>query len=485
MDLSMDAGFVRLRHLGVALILLGLGATTSLEGQRLNLSQLASVAPNETTLVSGWTRQDTTTKRSWTDSDAFRTSIAPVILIGAGLLTYRDDGFLSRQDVRDFRQDNFAGFNTNFDDLTRFLPAMAVYGLNIGGVPGRHTVGRATISYVVGSAVYLPVVFLLKGTTNVLRPDGSSDTSFPSGHSAAAFSSAVFLEKEYGYRNRLYPVAGYTVASITGMLRILNDRHWISDVLVGAGIGMLGTRLGYAIVNHFADGRGENTLPPPGSGPQDRRPHFVDIKGGMANLTGNLGSQENGLFGEDGSQFGVEGAYFPWMHLGFGGEWSLASFPLNAENVLLPPGAGLVADDVITTSMGTQSVLFGPYVDVPLGRTFSFTGKLTVGWSSGADAAVILDVDPAFEDQLGTETPLAVFTPQSGFGWATRLGIRAHIFPHNSLLIFGEYNSSIHDVDVTAYDVSPTGTTPLPPRTLSDVDLSYASLGLALSIMAW
>lgn len=484
MDRPMDAGYVRLRQLGVALMLLGLGAASSLEGQRLHLSPPANVAPHETTLISGWIRQDTT-KRSWTDSDAFRMSIAPAMLIGAGLLTFRDKGFLNRQDVRDFRQEHFAGFNTNFDDLTRFLPALAVYGLNIGGVPGRHTVGRATLSFAVGSAVYLPVVFLLKQTTNVLRPDGSSTTSFPSGHTAAAFSSAVFLEEEYGYRNRLYPVAGYTVASITGMLRILNDRHWISDVLVGAGIGMLGTRLGYAIVNHFANGRGENPLPPPGSGPGDRRPHFVDIKGGMANLTGDLGSRENGLFGEDGSQFGVEAAYFPWMHVGFGGEWSLSSFPLNVEIVVLPPGASQVSDGVFATPMGTQSVFLGPYFDVPLGRTFSLTGKLTAGWSSGADATVILEIAPAFQDQLGSETPLAVFTPQSGFGWATRLGIRAHIFPHSSLLLFGEYNSSIHDVEVAAFDVSPASSTPLPPRTIPGVDLSYVSLGLALSIMAW
>ena len=480
MDQSTGVGPVRLSHFGVALILLGLCSATSLEGQRLTLSRPARVAPHETTLITGWIPQDTT-KRSWTDSDAFRMTIAPAILIGAGLLTYRDQGFLNRQDVRDFRQEHFAGFNTNFDDLTRFLPAMAVYGLNIGGVPGRHTVGRATLSFAVGSAVYLPVVFLLKQTTNVLRPDGSSATSFPSGHTAAAFSSAVFLEEEYGYRSRLYPVAGYTVATITGMLRILNDRHWITDVLVGAGIGMLGTRLGYAIVNHFADGRGENSLPAPGSGPADRRPHFVDIKGGMANLTGDLGSRENGLFGEDGSQFGVEGAYFPWMHLGFGGEWSLSSFPLNVETVALPP----VADGAFATAMGTQSVYFGPYVDVPLGRTFSLPGKLTAGWSSGAEAAVILEIAPAFQGQLGSEAPLVVFTPQSGPGWATRLGIRAHILPHSSLLIFGEYNSSIHDVEVTEYDVTPTGTTPLPPRILSDVDLSYFSLGLALSIMAW
>lgn len=484
MDPSTGAGSVRLCQAGAALILLGLGAATSLEGQRLNLGHLPHVAPHERTLISGWLRQDTT-KQSWTDSDAFRMTIAPAVLIGAGLLTFRDEGFLSRQDVRDFRQEHFAGFNTSFDDLTRFLPSLAVYGLNIGGVPGKHTVGRATISYAVGSAVYLPVVFLLKQTTNVLRPDGSSATSFPSGHTAAAFSSAVFLEEEYGYRSRLYPVAGYTVASITGMLRILNDRHWISDVLVGAGIGMLGTRLGYAIVNHFANGRGENPPQPPGRGSPDRRPHFVDIKGGMANLTGDLGNRENGLFGEDGSQFGVEGAYFPWMQVGFGGEWSLSSFPLNAGNVVLPPAARQVADDVIATSMGTQSVFLGPYVDIPLGRTFSLTGKLTAGWSSGADAAVILDVTPAFESQLGTETPLAVFTPQSGFGWATRLGVRAHVFPHSSLLLFGEYNSSIHDVEVTEFDISPAGITPLPSRTLSGVDLSYASLGLALSIMAW
>ena len=481
MSLSIDTGPAGMRCLGVVLILLGLGTATPLEGQRLNLGQPASVTPHKTTLISGWIRQDTT-KRSWTDSDAFRMTIAPAVLIGAGLLAYRDQGFLSRQDVRDFRQEHFAGFNTNFDDLTRFIPALAVYGLNIGGVPGRHSVGRATLSFAVGSAVYLPVVFLLKQTTNVLRPDGSSANSFPSGHTAAAFSSAVFLEEEYGYRSRLYPVAGYAVASITGMLRILNDRHWISDVLVGAGIGMLGTRLGYAIVDHFADGRGENTLPPSGSGSPNRRPHFVDIKGGAANQTGDLSSRENGeLFGEDGSQFGVEGAYFPWMHLVFGGEWSLSSFPLNAENVMLPS----VADGAFATAMGTQSVFLGPYVDVPLGQTFSLTGKLTAGWSSGATAAVILEIAPAFQDQLGSETPLAVYTPQSGFGWATRLGIRAHIFPHSSLLIFGEYNSSIHDVEVTEFEVTPAGSIQLPPRTLPGVDLSYASLGLALSIMAW
>ena len=81
MDQSMGAGSVRLRQLGAALILLGLGAASSLEGQRLHLSPPASAAPHERTLISGWVRQDTT-KRSWTDSDAFRMTLAPAILIG-------------------------------------------------------------------------------------------------------------------------------------------------------------------------------------------------------------------------------------------------------------------------------------------------------------------------------------------------------------------------------------------------------------------
>ncbi|MCZ6755213.1 MAG: hypothetical protein O7E49_07870, partial [Gemmatimonadetes bacterium] len=102
-------------------------------------------------------------------------SIAPAVLIGTGLLLFHDRGFLNRHDIREARLEHFAGFSTTFDDFTRFAPALGVYGLNIGGVPGRHTVGRATISFAVGSAVYLPITFLLKSTTNVLRPDGSTE----------------------------------------------------------------------------------------------------------------------------------------------------------------------------------------------------------------------------------------------------------------------------------------------------------------------
>lgn len=42
-----------------------------------------------------------------------------------------------------------------------------------------------------------------------------------------------------------YSIGGYTLAGLTGVTRQLNNRHWIGDVLVGAGIGMISTDLGY------------------------------------------------------------------------------------------------------------------------------------------------------------------------------------------------------------------------------------------------
>ena len=59
-----------------------------------------------------------------------------------------------------------------------------------------------------------------------------------------------FLHKEYGLtRSPWYSVAGYSIATLTGAMRMLNNRHWISDVLVGAGIGVMSVDLGYL----FAD----------------------------------------------------------------------------------------------------------------------------------------------------------------------------------------------------------------------------------------
>ena len=82
-------------------------------------------------------------------------------------------------------------------------------------------------------------------TASVERPDGSSRNSFPSGHTATAFMGAEFLRKEYWDVSPWIGVAGYAVAAGTGFFRMYNNRHWLTDVLTGAGIGILSTQAAY------------------------------------------------------------------------------------------------------------------------------------------------------------------------------------------------------------------------------------------------
>jgi membrane-associated phospholipid phosphatase len=86
---------------------------------------------------------------------------------------------------------------------------------------------------------------LLKRATGVTRPDGTNALSFPSGHTATAFASAEFMRMEYKDVSPWYGIAGYAAAATTGYLRMYNNRHWLGDVLAGAGIGILSTQAAY------------------------------------------------------------------------------------------------------------------------------------------------------------------------------------------------------------------------------------------------
>lgn len=90
-------------------------------------------------------------------------------------------------------------------------------------------------------------VLSLKSITHIQRPDGSAFNSFPSGHTATAFASAEFLWQEYKDVSIWYGISGYAIAAATGAFRIYNDKHWLTDVVAGAGIGILSTKIAYWI----------------------------------------------------------------------------------------------------------------------------------------------------------------------------------------------------------------------------------------------
>ena len=57
-------------------------------------------------------------------------------------------------------------------------------------------------------------------------------------------------------RSPWYSIGAYTAATLTGLSRQMNNKHWLSDVLVGAGIGILSTEVGYYLADLIFKGRG-------------------------------------------------------------------------------------------------------------------------------------------------------------------------------------------------------------------------------------
>ena len=170
--------------------------------------------------------------------------IIPTILIGGGIAINNQD-FKSKQST--WHTDNYKDFKTKADDFLQLAPHAAVFGLDWIGVKSKHGFKDKVGLMFTGGIIMLGTVQVLKSTTNEVRPDGSAANSFPSGHTANAFFGATILAKEYSDKSILIPIGGYAVATLTGALRMANDRHWASDVLAGAGLGIISGEVAYIV----------------------------------------------------------------------------------------------------------------------------------------------------------------------------------------------------------------------------------------------
>ena len=135
------------------------------------------------------------------------------------------------------------GRHTNLDDYLQYTPALASHVISLAGVKGKHTFFERVIISGMAAAMSTGVVFTVKRITNETRPDGSDNLSFPSGHTATAFGSAELIRQEYGDASPWYGVGAYAVASLTGYLRMYNNKHWLGDVLAGAGVGIISAKI--------------------------------------------------------------------------------------------------------------------------------------------------------------------------------------------------------------------------------------------------
>jgi hypothetical protein len=170
----------------------------------------------------------------------------PVVLLSAGILTTKRVGLLNSDElVRRQARAHLDWVHTSLDDQLRHVPAYTTLGLSVLGVKGQHGTLHQVALFALLNTINNTLTSNLKRVTHVERPQGNSFDSFPSQHTSAAFSAARFLDREYGGQSAWYRVGGYTVATGVALMRVSKDNHWLSDVLAGAGIGMLSTEAAY------------------------------------------------------------------------------------------------------------------------------------------------------------------------------------------------------------------------------------------------
>lgn len=171
--------------------------------------------------------------------------ILPTALLGVGVWGVGNDWMdhLNRQ-VKDEVQENIDR-KFGFDDYMQFAPMVAAYGLDWCGVKAAHGFKDRTVILAMSAVIMAAVTNGMKYTFREMRPDGSARNSFPSGHTATAFMGAELLRMEYKDVSPWIGYAGYAVAAGVGFFRVYNNRHWLNDIIAGAGVGILSTRVAY------------------------------------------------------------------------------------------------------------------------------------------------------------------------------------------------------------------------------------------------
>jgi membrane-associated phospholipid phosphatase len=162
--------------------------------------------------------------------------VAPTLLTVGGTLLVRSS---ADENIYQYRHRHFSSFKNSSDDYLQYVPAVAYLGMHFLGSGGvqKNILNKGWL-LAKATLVNSAIVLLLKESLQRQRPDGSDNRSFVSGHTAWAFLGASLVHLNYGKQSVWYSIGAFSLASGIGAMRLLNDKHWFSDTLAGAGIGM-------------------------------------------------------------------------------------------------------------------------------------------------------------------------------------------------------------------------------------------------------
>ncbi|MCM1482957.1 MAG: phosphatase PAP2 family protein [Muribaculaceae bacterium] len=169
--------------------------------------------------------------------------ILPATLVAVGSFGVCNGAFHNlNNSIRDGVANLRNGHYFRADDHIQYLPVISYLGLGALGVNCKHSFKER---FAAGATAYLAMGIMVNATKYAIRekrPDSDARNSFPSGHTATVFMGAELIRQEYGLG---ISIGAYAIATGVAFLRIYNDRHWLNDVIAGAGFGILSARIGY------------------------------------------------------------------------------------------------------------------------------------------------------------------------------------------------------------------------------------------------
>ena len=219
-----------------------------------------------------------------------------------------------------------------------------------------------------------------------------------------------------------YSVGAYSIATATGIGRMLNNKHWLSDVMVGAGIGIMSTEIGYFFADLLYKDKGllhkGYKIKPIDN---QKAPSSFGLYAGINVMPGKYTLPDGAkMTSSIGSNVGLEGVWYPNTYWGIGGRFSVANMPVSVEN------------EPLDNPIKILGAYVGPYFSYPFTSRWLVSTKLLAGYSCFSKN----DIKYSYK---GEEKVLnAAESGRVGFG--TGLALTYFVRQNFGMRFFADYN---------------------------------------------
>jgi hypothetical protein len=141
----------------------------------------------------------------------------------------------------------YPNFHTNAADYIMWTPSASIYALDVFKVKTQHNF-REHIILDAGSMIITGGIgYVMREIARQIKAYNTKGTEFPSGHTANAFRGAEIVHQELKKSHPVWSYSAYVIAASVGLLRIYDKDHLLTEVLAGAALGILSTKLTYWI----------------------------------------------------------------------------------------------------------------------------------------------------------------------------------------------------------------------------------------------